>query len=121
MAEQAKVAVIGDGGWGTALGVELFKFLDAAAELFFGAELSCQEAPEYLFGDRRTDDLRAEADYIRIVVFDALAGRITVVTKCRADAMRLIGGHCCANAGAALFRKSRLFIKSPRSHVNSFS
>src|SRR6478752_1907683 len=74
---------------------------DPAAELLRRRELGVQVGGDQVLGEPGTDDLRADAQDVDVVVLDALVRRMHVVADRGPDALHLVGADRGADAGAA--------------------
>src|SRR5262245_51265858 len=71
--------------------VHVGELCHAPAELFCGREFRVEIGRDQVLGEPRSDDLRADAQHVDVVVLDALMGRVNVVADRRTDALHLVG------------------------------
>src|SRR6185312_9847825 len=74
---------------------------DPAAELFRRRELGVEVGGDQVPGEPGTDDLRADAQDVDVIVLDALVRRMHVMADRGPDALHLVGADRGAHAGAA--------------------
>ena len=83
------------------LSFDVVEFLESPVETDLFAHL-CGEKCLYQFsGDRIADYSSADAEYVHVVMYYALRGRIGVVAHRGAHASELVRGYCGADAAAA--------------------
>ena len=88
------------------LSFDVVEFLEAPVESDLFAHF-CGEKCLYQFsGDRIADYSSADAEYVHVVMYYALSGRIGVVAHRSAHASELVRGYCCADSAAAQYDAS---------------
>src|SRR5829696_7828249 len=81
--------------------IHVGEFGDATAEFLRGREFRVEIGRDQVLGEPGTDDLRADAHDVDVVVLDALMRGMHVVADRGADALHLVGADRGADAGAA--------------------
>src|SRR3954470_10667873 len=79
----------------------LFHLAKADDKTLASVETRAEECIDDLAGDRRPDDLGAEAEHVHVVVLDPLVCAVRVVADRRANALELASRDRRAYAGAA--------------------
>src|SRR5438552_4864868 len=79
----------------------LVRFAQSIDVAFTAVELCAEESGDELARERRTHDLRSEAEHVHVVVLDTLVGGVGVVADRGADAGDLARRDRGADAGAA--------------------
>src|ERR1017187_6969359 len=81
--------------------IHLLELFYATPQVWIVAGKFCVEISfENVFGELGSDDPGAHAEYVDVVVFNALVGTICVVTEGRAHSAHFVDGNRGANSGA---------------------
>ena len=75
--------------------------IDAPPEILLRRKFGSKKRGDQIIGEPRSNDLRANAHDIHIVMLDALVGRMDIVTDRGADTLHLVGRNRGTNTGAA--------------------